>query len=225
MPRARLRVDLGDAWLGRLTREYDAVVTLVGVIPCAPDGREDRRGTATVRVTGPDREAAAVAVGTADAVVASRRVETADDPVVVTVETDEPFLQAAMRAAGIPFEPPMPVEGGAATLTVTAGPDRLADLTAALADAGYAYEVEAVASSVAAAGPLTDRQGEVLAAAVAAGYYETPREGTLADVAAAVDAGRGAVSETLRRAEGALARAYLDGRSVGAELDQAGPLE
>jgi len=61
---------------------------------------------------------------------------------------------------------------------------------------------------------LTDRQREVLLAARELGYYATPREATLTEVAAALDVSKSACSDVLHRAEGNLvdwfATAYLD---------------
>jgi predicted DNA binding protein len=48
---------------------------------------------------------------------------------------------------------------------------------------------------------LTDRQQEVLEAAVRQGYYESPREATHEDIAAALDCTPGTVGEHLRKIE------------------------
>jgi len=48
---------------------------------------------------------------------------------------------------------------------------------------------------------LTDRQYEAVRAVVDAGYYEEPRSGSLADVAAELDCATGTAAELLRRAE------------------------
>lgn len=52
---------------------------------------------------------------------------------------------------------------------------------------------------------LTDRQREVLTAAVERGYYEVPREVTLEELAESVDVSHQALSECLRRAQENLA--------------------
>ena len=65
----------------------------------------------------------------------------------------------------------------------------------------------------AARGPkalLTDRQLEVLDAAIEAGYYEEPRKGTQADVAERVDVAPATVGEHLRRVEGTVLRALRE---------------
>ena len=48
---------------------------------------------------------------------------------------------------------------------------------------------------------LTDRQRRALEAAVGAGYYEIPRTGSVADVAAALDCASSTAGELLRKAE------------------------
>ena len=60
---------------------------------------------------------------------------------------------------------------------------------------------------------LTDRQYEAVVAAVKAGYYETPREGSVEDVGERLDCAPGTAAELLRRAE----------RSVMGDVVEAGP--
>ena len=57
---------------------------------------------------------------------------------------------------------------------------------------------------------LTDRQLEVLDAALAVGYYEEPRRGTQADVADAVGLAPATVGEHLRRIEGTVLRSLRE---------------
>jgi len=51
------------------------------------------------------------------------------------------------------------------------------------------------------AGGLTDRQFEAASVAARVGYYEVPREGSLADVAAELDCAESTASNLLRKAE------------------------
>jgi predicted DNA binding protein len=67
---------------------------------------------------------------------------------------------------------------------------------------------------------LTDRRREAVAAASAVGYYDVPRTGTVADVAAELDCAKSTAGELLRRAEAALvdeftSRESLDGGENG----------
>ncbi|WP_251330544.1 helix-turn-helix domain-containing protein [Haloplanus pelagicus] len=56
---------------------------------------------------------------------------------------------------------------------------------------------------------LTDRQREAVAAAVACGYYESPREGSVTDVAASLDVAPGTAAEHLRKAEASVMRSVV----------------
>lgn len=63
---------------------------------------------------------------------------------------------------------------------------------------------------------LTERQREVVTSAFEAGYYEEPREATIADVADRLDCALSTVAEHLRKAESTLVR-----REIGSHI--AGP--
>ncbi|SDF53620.1 HTH DNA binding domain-containing protein [Halorientalis regularis] len=56
---------------------------------------------------------------------------------------------------------------------------------------------------------LTDRQRAALEAGLAVGYYEVPRDGTVADVAAELDCAASTAGELLRKAEGAVIAAHV----------------
>ncbi|WP_436923283.1 helix-turn-helix domain-containing protein [Halosimplex amylolyticum] len=55
---------------------------------------------------------------------------------------------------------------------------------------------------------LTDRRREALEVAVAVGYYDVPRSGSVADVAAELDCARSTAGELLRRAESTVLTAF-----------------
>ncbi|WP_336035760.1 helix-turn-helix domain-containing protein [Halobacterium yunchengense] len=59
---------------------------------------------------------------------------------------------------------------------------------------------------------LTGRQREALAAALDCGYYDVPRTGSVADVAAALDCATSTAGELLRKAEAAVVRDAVGGR-------------
>jgi len=65
-----------------------------------------------------------------------------------------------------------------------------------------------------AGGGLTDRQFEAVAAAVDAGYYDTPREGSVEDVGERLDCAPGTAAELLRRAERSVMERVVADESV-----------
>ena len=56
---------------------------------------------------------------------------------------------------------------------------------------------------------LTDRQRAALDAAVAVGYYDVPREGSIADIADALDCSPSTAGELVRKAEATVIRAHV----------------
>lgn len=88
--------------------------------------------------------------------------------------------------------------------------DTLAAALDALPD-GIEADVLRTGAYARANGPtLSDRQREAVRAAWRVGYYELPREGDLAAVAARLDCSSSTASDLLRRAERRLVRATLD---------------
>lgn len=88
-------------------------------------------------------------------------------------------------------------------------------LSAALDDLPDALSVEVLRTGTyrgVDGATLSDRQREAVRAAWAVGYYELPREGNLADVAARLDCGTSTASDLLRRAERRLVAGLLDER-------------
>lgn len=56
---------------------------------------------------------------------------------------------------------------------------------------------------------LTDRQQEIVRAAITAGYYDIPRRATQRDLAADLDLSRGTIGEHLRRAEAKIVQSVM----------------
>lgn len=124
-------------------------------------------------------------------------------------------LMGLVSRANVVFMPPVTFRGdGSATVeavgetaALSGFHDRLTDLVDARV--GRVREFGRRTSP----GALTDRQRAALDAAVAVGYYEVPRTGSVADVAAELDCAPSTAGELLRRAESALvAEAVDDGR-------------
>ncbi|EMA53649.1 MULTISPECIES: helix-turn-helix domain-containing protein [Halococcus] len=67
------------------------------------------------------------------------------------------------------------------------------------------------AGTIEAASALSDRQAEAATAAVDCGYYETPREGSVADVADRLGCAPGTAAEHLRKAEATLVGRAVEG--------------
>ncbi|MEM4781102.1 MAG: helix-turn-helix domain-containing protein, partial [Halalkalicoccus sp.] len=102
---------------------------------------------------------------------------------------------------------------GVATLEVTAPRDRLSELGEQLEAFGMRFEVEYVTQSIDTEELLTDRQRRLLETAIDQGYYDSPRECTLSELAESVGIAKSTASETLHRAEGAIIKEYVESDS------------
>ncbi|WP_276257356.1 helix-turn-helix domain-containing protein [Haloglomus litoreum] len=121
-------------------------------------------------------------------------------------DADEAFFDA-FAALRLVVVPPLVYDGrGRLTLTSVGAGDALTELVATLRDsADIGVEVLEIGEydrrhGTVAAG-LTDRQFEAVETATSLGYYTTPREAALADVADELGIAEATASELLRRAE------------------------
>nr|WP_303647553.1 helix-turn-helix domain-containing protein [Haloarchaeobius amylolyticus] len=101
---------------------------------------------------------------------------------------------------------------GDVQLTVLGDPAELREVVAGFPD-DIEFEIERVGEHRhrpgSLAGRLTTRQFQAMEAAYRLGYYDVPREGTLAAVAEALDCSESAASTLLRKAERAMVEATL----------------
>ena len=197
MARAELTIDLPDSvWISQISTTYPE--TRFSVLAAFP---HDDRGVALLEVSGPDTVEALQSMHESDAVTQLDPLERDDDSVLVQFETDEPLLLFTLREAGLPLEPPLEISDGRGTLEVVAPHAKLSQLREQLDAFGMDFEVGYLYESGDSERLLTPRQQEVLVAALEAGYYDTPRESTLTDLAEDLDTAKSTLSETLHRAE------------------------
>jgi hypothetical protein len=165
------------------------------------------------RVRG-DPEAFRSKLASRDATVAYSVTEAVDGVFYCCVRdrmtpADRRYLDAFARGTLVVL-PPIRFEPDGTTELTLVG-------TAADLDAAVAALPEGMEPTVQSVGPyrrragspvatLTDRQREAVAAAVDRGYYDSPREGTVADVAADLGVAPGTAAEHLRKAEATVMR-------------------
>ncbi|MEY7849305.1 helix-turn-helix domain-containing protein [Natrarchaeobius sp. A-rgal3] len=140
-----------------------------------------------------------------------------DDTFYGYVEMDlrdsDAMLMGAFDVPGLVIVPPI-VYTGRETVhaTVLGEPDALSTVLEAFPE-GVSVEVERVSEhqrrAETLAGRLTARQFEAIETARDLGYYDVPRSGSLADVAATLECSESAASTLLRTAESELVDAAL----------------
>jgi len=197
MARAQLTIDLPeDVWISRISTAHPD--TMFRVLAAFPN---DDTGVALLELTGANVVESLRGMHEAESVVDLEPLERDDDSVLVQFETDEPLLLTSMQAAGLPLEPPVEVTDGKASLEVVAPHAKLSALRDQLDAFGMDFEVGYLYESGDSERLLTPRQQELLVEAIEAGYYDTPRDCTLTDLADRVDTAKSTLSETLHRAE------------------------
>jgi len=206
MPQARLLVDLPDGpWIADVSREFpDAGFRVLAAVP------GESAGFALVRVTARDADAVLSAMEGHDALTAVSVMARGDGVVTARVETDAPLLLLATKRSGLPIEMPLDIEDGVAEVEVTGEHERVAEMGRRLREVGLECEVGRVRQRVNPARLLTDRQRELLLAAVDLGYYDVPRRATLTEVADHVGIAKSTCSETLQRVQRTVIREFVD---------------
>jgi len=137
-------------------------------------------------------------------------VQAGTETALVQFETTQPLLLFSAKESRIPIELPIEVADGTTTLSVTASRDRLSELGRQFDNFGLSYEVEYVSPHVESDRLLTERQRELVQTAIEMGYYDTPREASMTDLADELDIAKSTCSETLHRAEEKLVKRYAD---------------
>jgi len=204
----RLSLRLGfpsGSWLGDVSRAHPDATLRATETVAAAEGAVTALG-----VAGTDRAATVAALREHDRVDEVDVVdETGPATRVRTVAPAPPSHVAAAREVGLPIEGPVAVTAGRATVEVVGDRSRLTAFSRRLAAEGVTVGIEA--SDADGEPVLTDAQRDLVLAAVGSGYYDTPRECTLTELAKERGLAKSTCSETLHRAEGRVLRQFVDG--------------
>lgn len=213
MSRTRLRLDLpADSWLGEASRSApDASLRVTGTVA------GDEGDVTGLAATGVGRVEAVEALRAHDRVDGVEVVGEGEAETVARVAAPPPSYVVAARRAGVPIESPVEVTDGRATLAVVDDRERLSSFGHRLAAAGATVESTGTDEPTPV---LTETQRDLVRAAVEAGYYDSPRECTLTELAADRDIAKSTCSETLHRAEGQVLRRFVE---KGPPFDADGP--
>ncbi|MXR40331.1 helix-turn-helix domain-containing protein [Halobaculum sp. WSA2] len=208
MARARLEVTLpDDVWVGQVTRSHpEATLSVLSVLPT------EGGGVALVSLRDDDAPTVVRDIDAADGVEEVELQRAAEDvrEAIIRVETTDPRLLMPLRDSRLPVEYPVEVTEGTARITVAGSRDRLSAFATALETMGMDYVVDYVHDAIDAEDLLTDGQRELLVSAIRAGYYDTPRESTLTELADRQGIAKSTASERLHRAEGKVIKRFAE---------------
>ncbi|SDC48795.1 HTH DNA binding domain-containing protein [Natrinema hispanicum] len=164
-----------------------------------------------------NREATEQLVTGLDSLLVSTAVDVSDGTCVFLQQADYEFSPAILETiadAAVIFLPPVvfletgevQFEAAGESAALSTFYEDLSDLGVVTVEQVHAFERRSTPSA------LTDRQRAALEAAVSVGYYEVPRNGTVADVAAVLECSSSTAGELLRKAEAAVVTGFLERR-------------
>jgi len=206
MPRAELTLTIPEeVWIGELSRSFPgAEFRILAAVP-----GEDS-GVGLTEITDDDLVAILGEMDEVEAVTDLEILQQWEDTALVQFETSDPLLLFPVQGSGIPLEMPFTLADGEARWEVTAPQERLSALGQQLEEFGIPFRVERVSQHVETEQLLTQSQLELVQAAVENGYYDTPRDCSLTDLAEAVGIAKSTCSETLHRAEEKIVKEFVE---------------
>lgn len=125
-------------------------------------------------------------------------------------EAADQRLYEFLGASSLPPEFPLSVENGRMEFDLTATQAQFDAFGEVLDDSGLQYDLLTVVhTDEDGTALLTDRQRECLTVALRRGYFEVPRNCTLAEVAELLDIDTSTASETIRRGQARVLKQHL----------------
>jgi len=205
MPYAKLTIDLPEAiWIGEVSREFPA--TTFRVLSAVPSGDA---GFGLLEIESESMPAVLDAIEGLPGISSVQLMQRSADTAIVQFETTEPLLLLSIQQSGAPIELPLTIRNGQAVIELTASRDRLSEFGRQLETFGMSYTLNRVYDATDTPDLLTDQQRDLLVTAVEKGYYDTPRECTLTELAEEVGLAKSTTSVTLHRAEETVVKEFV----------------
>ncbi|WP_423746689.1 helix-turn-helix domain-containing protein [Haladaptatus sp. SPP-AMP-3] len=134
----------------------------------------------------------------------------------VLIQYKMPLIPPPIRAildSGnlITLQFPLTLQNGWVNFELTTSHERLSQFKAEFEDTSFTYEVISVTQSTQPTDLLTDRQRRFMLEALQCGYYDSPRQCTLTDLAAGLDVGKSTASRVLHNAEETVVKEFFAG--------------
>jgi len=206
MPQARLRVELpDDPWVADVSRDHpEALFEVLTALP------EEGKGFGLFRFRSDSVESVLEGIRAHETIEEASVIQQTNGAATVQIVTSKPMLLLAAKRSGTPIEMPVEIKDGTAIVDVSAGHDRLSELGEQFSAMGIDFEIEYIQQRLHPNQLLTDRQQELLSLAASMGYYDTPRETTLTDLADQHGIAKSTASERLHRAEGKVIKRFAE---------------
>lgn len=206
MTTVRLAVTLPESiWVAAATTAHPTT----SIAALAALAREDA-GFGIARVYGDQVDEMLDTIAAHESVLELEVIHTSNGEALIEFVTDQPMLVVTAQQSGIPIEFPVTITDGTAELDITGSRDRLNQLLDQLHGLGLEFDVKYVREYQDPSNLLSDRQQEVVLAAVERGYYDSPRRCTLTDLAEELEIAKSTCSDILHRAESQIVREFIE---------------
>ncbi|MDZ7688175.1 MAG: helix-turn-helix domain-containing protein [Halobacteriales archaeon] len=211
---ASLRIELPEGyWVADVSRDFpDATYRLLSGV------RTNETAVELGEVVADEPRAASDAVAEHPHVVEYQRLELGEDRSLAKYETTDTGLYDFVEDSSLPPEFPIEVRAGWYEIEFTGTRDEFDALRAGVEASGLRHELVSLVESGgddAKENLLTERQREMLEAALREGYFEVPRDCTLEELADEIGVDKSTASGVLRRGEARVLKRFLTG--VGGE--------
>jgi len=213
---ARLTVTLPEyIWVGEVSRNHpDAEIKVMTAMPGSD------AAFAVLIVQSEQLDTLFAAIETHDEITDISVIQQTEQQMTVQIETSSsPLLLLAAKVSGMPIEFPVTITDGNATVDVTGSHDRLSELTSQFRDNDLPFNIEYIQERLHTTQLLSETQQELMLQAVEQGYYDTPRDCSLSEVADAAGIAKSTCSETLHRAEETMIKHFVDDLPTPAESE------
>jgi len=206
MTQARLVITLPEqVWIGDVSRAHpDTTFTVLAAVP------SDEVGFGLVRIAGPETDSLLSEIESYDQITELSIIQQTDGEATIQFETTMTLLQFSAQASGLPIEMPVTISDGTATVDATGSHERISELGTQLRNFGLEFRIEYIQERLHTSQLLSEKQQELVLAAVEGGYYDTPRSCSLTDLAEEVGIAKSTCSETLHRAEETMIKQFVE---------------
>ncbi|MCX2819714.1 helix-turn-helix domain-containing protein [Haladaptatus sp. F3-133] len=209
MPEAKISANVPESmWVHDVSKSHpDTVFRVVSALP------GDDHGVGVVEIEGEGYEDALDDISEHEAIHDSEVLYEQDEnrTALVQLKSQKHLILQKASQSGVPMEMPFEIQDGVGEWRLRASHESLSELGSAFDSMGMEYTIEYVRDVEEDACLLTEKQREVVGKAHELGYYDTPREISLSEVANEMDIAKSTCSEILHRAEGKVVSEFLEG--------------
>lgn len=211
---ARARISLqppaGD-WKADVLSDFPEMVCTVPGIT-----RSQGEVVEIVVFSGLDAERGVSAVIEHPQITTTTRIHHDSNQVIMRLRVVDSLVLKAANKSGTPLSCPLDVRGGEVSIELINTHERITEFVDHLDASGGTFDLRYIQRDHELCRTLTERQQECLHVAVEQGYYETPRQCSLTEVADELSIAKSTCSAMLHRIEEALVENFLSGQSTRA---------